>query len=203
MKKVILLLAVCLFLFSGCKGKSEWYNVGDLAIEIPNSMNVSLYKDEKDPDERFYQEAITVNLIQNRYVLDDPEGHLLAMMSITETTEEKYADKLQGQTVNEHFLSQEGIVQRVVDSASNHWVDNVKIQGTTYPEVGEGIRALRVDFTGTSATPDQRTRQREFCTIQFYDQGRRYRIIAYWDADAPKDQKDMMQAMLDSIRLQK
>ena len=37
----------------------------------------------------------------------------------------------------------------------------------------------------------------------FYDQGREYRVVAYWDAEAPKDQKDMMQAMLDSIRLQK
>lgn len=201
MKKVILLLAACLFLFSGCKGNSEWYNVGDLAIEIPNSMNVSLYKDEKDSDELFYQEAITVNLIQNRYVLDDPEGYLLAMMSNAEITEEKYADKLQGQTVNEHFLAQEGIVQRVVDSVINDWVDDVKIQGTTYPEVGDGIRALRVDFTGTSAMSDQRTRQREYCAIQFYDQGREYRVVAYWDADAPKDQKDMMQAMLDSLAL--
>ena len=92
-------------------------------------------------------------------------------------------------------------MQRVVDSAINDWVDDVKIQGTTYPEVGDGIRALRVDFTGTSAMSDQRTRQREYCAIQFYDQGREYRVVAYWDADASRDAQAMMQAMLDSLAL--
>lgn len=197
MKKVILLLAACLFLFSGCKGNSEWYNVGDLAIEIPNSMNVSLYKDEKDSDELFYQEAITVNLIQNRYVLDDPEGHLLAMMSNTETTEEKYAEKLQGKTVNEYFLSQEDGVRRAVDSLAAGKITDVSIQDTTPRDMGDGVQAMQACFTGE----DQRGRRREYRLIQFYDQGREYRVVAYWDADAPKDQKDMMQAMLDSLAL--
>ncbi len=196
MMRRMALLFLCALFLGGCGQARRVYQVGLLAMEVPKAMMVS--KDSHD-DKALAAESVTVNLILNRAEPDDPEGYLLASMTDIDATEEKYADKLQGKTVNEYFLAQDDVTQRVVDGLAEGKITDVHIQDTTPRDMGNGIRALQVSFTGK----DQRGRLREYRVIMFYDQGREYRVVAYWDADAPKDQKDMMQAMLDSIRLQK
>lgn len=196
MMRRIALLFLCALFLSGCGQARRVYQVGLLAMEVPKAMMAS--KDSHD-DKSLAAESVTVNLILNRADPDDPEGYLLASMTDIGATEEKYADKLQGKTVNEYFLAQDDVTQRVVDGLAEGKITDVSIQEATPRDIGGGVRAMQVSLTGK----DQRGRLREYRMILFYDQGREYRVVAYWDADAPKDQKDMMQAMLDSIRLQK
>jgi hypothetical protein len=80
---------------------------------------------------RLAAESVTVNLILNRAEPDDPEGYLLASMTDIGATEEKYADKLQGKTVNEYFLAQDEVTQRVVDGLAEGKIIDVHIQDTT------------------------------------------------------------------------
>ena len=195
MMRRMALLFLCALFLSGCGQASRIYQVGSLALEVPKAMTVS--EDFHDEGKTLASESVTVNLIQDRANPDDPEGYLLAKMTDIGATEEKYAEKLQGKTVNEYFLSQEDGVRRAVDSLAAGKITDVSIQDTTPRDMGDGVQAMQACFTGE----DQRGRRREYRLIQFYDQGREYRVVAYWDADAPKDQKDMMQAMLDSLAL--
>ena len=59
------------------------------------------------------------------------------------------------------------------------------IQDTTPRDMGRGVRAMQASFAGKS----QRGRLREYRLILFYDQGREYRVVAYWNAAATENRQ--------------
>ena len=53
--------------------------------------------------------------------------------------------------------------------------------------MGRSVRAMQASLTGKG----QRGRLREYRLILFYDQGREYRVVAYWNAAATENRKTM------------
>jgi len=193
---VCIVASVCLLTDPREENTVQQYAVGGIMLEVPEGMLAEHSSHVSQLSDRtIYHERLHVRVSDDPYEPVHP-GIVNIQYAELDATPERYGLP-EGTSMQEHFLQQEGVVERVALSklAPEDRDSVTNIRGTTR-YVGRGIEALEVTCDAVIGGIDVSIRN-----LTFYEDGNEYTIDSRWRKDASQQQKENIYKLIDSILL--